>query len=86
MQNRMENARRGYVSVVQETLGIHLSRQQSKYVDAEQLDIADGPLLQEHADTVGQQCCKRWPNDVAVRGDWGWRAKLQYATEQSDGK
>ena len=50
----MEDAWFGHVSVVQETFGIDLGRQQPKHVDAEQFDIANGSVLQKYSNALGE--------------------------------
>ena len=79
MQERLENAWHGYVSVVQKALGIDLSRQQSKLVDAnQQSDFTNWASLQEFSESVGEQCGQPEPTNFAL-WSFGW-AELQYAT------
>jgi hypothetical protein len=68
MQNRVEDARIGHVSMVQETHG--LGEQQSWTVDAvKQPRLSNGPGLQEQPVAFGQQRCQPKSAKFAIRRD-----------------
>lgn len=76
MQIRVENAWLGYVSLVQETIGVDPSGKQSRTLDADDIGFSTWTGLQKHTLDFSEQRCWCEPATVSLWSTWNCGSKL----------